>query len=971
MDALKAYFNKMKILPGHGNRTWKFHRKGSAGKMGHKGKYSRSKSQNDAAFESSGGLEFLNGKENVTVTKTGTLVAREQGRESMRSPPAKPPRKDQIFTVELQVDNPYNFGLVLGNTAPSNSVFDDRLLNRPAAHGDLNDSIDEMSYMTISPIKVVDIVEGSAIARHGSMQVYDEIIEINNQHVQGETIVNAREMLEKAIKSGYVAMKVRRKRKRHAPTPPEHSSCSLGNHSSVSASDLLENHHASSNGNFLTRQAPFTQSASCIESDSYNSYNSHLMVTSMNDSENSLTLSNDDVFTDSTSDCFVPQSGAMLSRSVIQSPRQRKHVLHEKNNIDVYIGDKNRTHSASAVEDISWDQGRNKSHYDYVNTLELAKRCNYGVYMNNDNDYHQYQSDSEILMGDSGYRQRKSSKQFDVFRQANNATPTSLLSFDGSEYDFGCEASPGIGKKRVITKLHLLKENNSLGLHIAGGKGSKRGDIGIFVAGITEYGPAHRDGRLKRGDELLMINGRSLIGVTHQDAVDMLRSAPKLVQLVIASKVRKSSSMASTTSSFSSTQMVIPTSPDVLGTQSIPEVLAQTPQGTVVNWEELFEKFSHSASEDKPPIGPSTGKYKKRFSRSPSPSQCQPITILVQKGQHGKGLGFTIVGGSDTAIGHLGIIVRRIFPSGIIAEDGRMKEGDEVLEINDEPLSNLTHKEVLQKFRRLKKGLVKITFRKRLRSPHCSPGRAPYLSASASCDGSPVSTPGHSPHSSLSDLHDIDKMSSASSLTQYDYMNGDHRPTFAVPVNIPRHKTNNGSVPLEERLSPENKPLSKHEIQLIKDGGIGLGISVIRKTYDGSSEILIQDIAHGSPAYKDGRLKKGDMIIEVNGHCMTNMTLLDAYQLFRNLKPGLVDIVIKRHENIQVIRLVWNDSDGTGSYDGDESDVICSDASWEDRDHVTSLKSSIEDYLIKEPLRKRLSTVSEETGSSFRNSEVL
>ena len=47
-------------------------------------------------------------------------------------------------------------------------------------------------------------------------------------------------------------------------------------------------------------------------------------------------------------------------------------------------------------------------------------------------------------------------------------------------------------QKRVITKLHILKENNSLGLHVAGGKGSKRGDIGIFVAGITENGPAFR-----------------------------------------------------------------------------------------------------------------------------------------------------------------------------------------------------------------------------------------------------------------------------------------------------------------------------------------------------------------------------------------------------------------------------------------------------------------------------------------------
>lgn len=43
---------------------------------------------------------------------------------------------------------------------------------------------------------------------------------------------------------------------------------------------------------------------------------------------------------------------------------------------------------------------------------------------------------------------------------------------------------------------------------------------------------------MKRGDELLMLNGRSLIGLTHMEAVEMLRTSPRLVQLVVASKVK-------------------------------------------------------------------------------------------------------------------------------------------------------------------------------------------------------------------------------------------------------------------------------------------------------------------------------------------------------------------------------------------------------------------------------------------------
>ena len=47
-------------------------------------------------------------------------------------------------------------------------------------------------------------------------------------------------------------------------------------------------------------------------------------------------------------------------------------------------------------------------------------------------------------------------------------------------------------QRRLISKLHLLKDENGLGIHIAGGKGSKKGDIGIFVAAVTESGSAFR-----------------------------------------------------------------------------------------------------------------------------------------------------------------------------------------------------------------------------------------------------------------------------------------------------------------------------------------------------------------------------------------------------------------------------------------------------------------------------------------------
>lgn len=51
-----------------------------------------------------------------------------------------------------------------------------------------------------------------------------------------------------------------------------------------------------------------------------------------------------------------------------------------------------------------------------------------------------------------------------------------------------------------------------------------------------------RDCRLHVGDELLMVNGKLLVGLTHQEAVATLRSTSGLIQLVVASMVRTISS---------------------------------------------------------------------------------------------------------------------------------------------------------------------------------------------------------------------------------------------------------------------------------------------------------------------------------------------------------------------------------------------------------------------------------------------
>ncbi|XP_026919481.1 protein scribble homolog isoform X4 [Acinonyx jubatus] len=200
--------------------------------------------------------------------------------------------------------------------------------------------------------------------------------------------------------------------------------------------------------------------------------------------------------------------------------------------------------------------------------------------------------------------------------------------------------------------LTIVRQTGGLGISIAGGRGStpyKGDDEGIFISRVSEEGPAARAG-VRVGDKLLEVNGVALHGAEHHQAVEALRGAGSTVQMRLWRE-----------------RMVEP--------ENAVTVTPLRPE------DDYSPREWRGAALRLPLLQPDPA----------GPLRQRHVACLVRSE---KGLGFSIAGGKGSTpyrAGDGGIFISRIAEGGAAHRAGTLQVGDRVLSINGVDMTEARH----------------------------------------------------------------------------------------------------------------------------------------------------------------------------------------------------------------------------------------------------------------------------------------
>ena len=240
------------------------------------------------------------------------------------------------------------------------------------------------------------------------------------------------------------------------------------------------------------------------------------------------------------------------------------------------------------------------------------------------------------------------------------------------------------------------------------------------------------DGRIRRGDRIVSVNGENLAGLTNREALQLLKNSGSTVVLKMARRRGRGRGGSQAASPFLS---------QLQSRRSSGENTREPPSPVPgFHTVKTRQRRDSSGSEGAPPTPPtappapkSTMRRRSRceslsqegeetFSTPGSVTRAKTVTMprklkstegvkVVELHKGPTGLGLNLKGGIDE---NLPITVREVFPGGIAHKSGKIHPGDVIIEVNNDSFEELTHKEALQKLKGYPQGKISLLVRDRI-----------------------------------------------------------------------------------------------------------------------------------------------------------------------------------------------------------------------------------------------------------------
>ncbi|KAM7423167.1 hypothetical protein PAMA_010951 [Pampus argenteus] len=240
------------------------------------------------------------------------------------------------------------------------------------------------------------------------------------------------------------------------------------------------------------------------------------------------------------------------------------------------------------------------------------------------------------------------------------------------------------GETKSVTVV-LLREGGSLGFNIIGGRpcaddNDSTSNEGIFVSKIIEKGPADEEGGLQIHDRIIEVNGKDLSKATHDQAVEAFRTAkePIVVQVLRrAPHPKQVSPIADTQVSDISTQTDI-TLQHIMALTKMPP---PSPPMTVLEEYLLPEEHPPGHAYFDP------NDFLEGIQQDIEREELEYEEVDLYRANIQDKLGLTICYRTDDE-DEAGIYISEIDPNSIAAKDGRIREGDKIIQINGVEIQN-------------------------------------------------------------------------------------------------------------------------------------------------------------------------------------------------------------------------------------------------------------------------------------------